>query len=131
MIRIGFGVLTNFFFEIGRRSSLKKFFAYRLAPVVPQNALCSAERRGRINEKGLLESLQMISELPVDIDDGINGAAIVSVVSLARNHGLAAYDAAYLELAIRLGATLCSFDKELIAVAAKLELSLLPLRQLK
>lgn len=116
---------------IRQRFADSEFWAPAHWRVEVANALCMAERRRRIQEKGLLESLQIISELPVIIDDGLNSGAVAAAVSLARNHRLSVYDAGYLELAIRLGAILCSFDKELIAAAAKVQLSLLPLRQLK
>ena len=90
-----------------------------------------AERKNRIQERALFESLQILSELPILIDDGLNGSAISNTVTLAKNHLLTIYDAGYLELAIRLGATLCSFDKELINAAKKIKLNLLPSRQLK
>jgi predicted nucleic acid-binding protein len=41
-------------------------------------------------------------------------------MNLARVHGLSSYDATYLELAQRLGATLASFDRQLNRTAARL-----------
>ena len=76
------------------------------------NALCVSERRGRLMEGGVLEAVQLLSELPVLIDDSSENRYISSTVSLARTHTLSVYDAAYLELAIRIGATLCTLDKD-------------------
>ena len=39
------------------------------------------------------------------------------VVALARKHGLTAYDAAYLELAVRLGAPISTLDRALAGAA--------------
>jgi predicted nucleic acid-binding protein len=40
------------------------------------------------------------------------------ILALARDHGLSSYDATYLELAQRLGATLASFDRQLNQAAS-------------
>ena len=40
-------------------------------------------------------------------------------MSLAREHGLTAYDAAYLELAMRLGLPLATGDRDLKSAAAR------------
>jgi predicted nucleic acid-binding protein len=45
---------------------------------------------------------------------------------LARQHTLSVYDAAYLEIALRRGATLATFDGPLRVVAKKLGVPLLP-----
>jgi predicted nucleic acid-binding protein len=45
-------------------------------------------------------------------------AVLQRALSLARSHALTAYDASYLELALRLGAGLATFDRKL-AVAAR------------
>jgi predicted nucleic acid-binding protein len=42
------------------------------------------------------------------------------VIPLARSHSLSSYDATYLDLALRLSATLASFDRRLIQSAADL-----------
>ena len=42
------------------------------------------------------------------------------LIALARAHGLSSYDATYLDLAQRLGATLASFDRKLNQAAADL-----------
>jgi len=42
---------------------------------------------------------------------------LTQIVALSDRHGLTAYDAAYLELAMRLGAALTTLDRDLVAAA--------------
>jgi predicted nucleic acid-binding protein len=80
-----------------------------------RNALLVGERRGRIAESDSTRFLDRISRLPIRIDRDPQ-----EVLGLARRHRLSAYDASYLELAIRLGAPLITLDSAL-ANAARVE----------
>lgn len=60
------------------------------------------------------------------VDPETNDHASTETLSLARQHGLSIYDAAYLELALRLGAPLATLDTELRATAKALGLHVLP-----
>jgi len=51
------------------------------------------------------------------------------VLALARSYGLTAYDAAYLELALRRGAALATFDPQLAGRCAKLAGGCLEIRR--
>jgi len=48
----------------------------------------------------------------------------INVFELARAHNLSAYDAAYLELAVRLGTPLITYDLPLRDAAKKLKLKI-------
>ena len=80
-----------------------------------RNLLLSAERRGRINKRHADVSMDRLRQLPIrssgEVDDR-------HVMALARDHGLTAYDASYLALAIRDGCALASLDRRLIDAAA-------------
>ena len=52
-------------------------------------------------------------ELGIVTDDDTNKRAGRETMALARQYGLTIYDAAYLELAIRIGATLATNDNAL------------------
>ncbi len=75
-----------------------------------RNLLLSAERRGRIDGDYANASMARLRRLPIrcpgEPDDR-------DVMALARNHGLTAYDASYLALAIREGCELVSLDRHL------------------
>lgn len=89
------------------------------------NMLVKAERRGRINRnvRGLI--LQDIEDFVVLTDRLTSEQAWSEILPLADNHGLTVYDAAYVELAMRLRATLASHDKRLIAAARMLGIRVL------
>ena len=90
------------------------------------NSLWMAERRNRLNAAGVAEAVTLFSHLPVVIDPETNERAGAETLALARQHTLSVYDAAYLELALRRGASLASLDAALRAVARKLGVPLLP-----
>ena len=93
-------------------------------PVVPSlwhleaaNVLALAERKGRITVARTAEFIALIENLSIDIDQDTPFHAFAEILSLARGHGLTAYDAAYLELAMRLGMPLATKDRTLAAGA--------------
>lgn len=90
------------------------------------NSLWMAERRKRLDSSGVAEAVALFTQLPVTIDSETNARATGETLGLSRQYGISVYDAAYLELALRKGATLGSLDGPLRAVAAKLNVPLLP-----
>jgi len=55
-----------------------------------------------------------LSRLPVNVDDGATREIVFNTtLTLCRKHGLTAYDAAYLEIAIRGGFPLATADEQL------------------
>jgi predicted nucleic acid-binding protein len=75
------------------------------------NALIVAERRQRLASGEGDVLLQHVVELNVTTD---YHASPLEVLTIARRHGLSAYDAAYLELALRIDAPLASLDERLL-----------------
>jgi len=82
------------------------------------NVLQSAQRRRRIDATRRAEIAGELSELPVRLDS--QTPDFVGLDRLAFTHGLSAYDAAYLELALRRSLVLVSLDGRLIAAAKAL-----------
>lgn len=82
------------------------------------NVLQSAQRRRRIDATRRAEIASELSELPVRIDPEVMD--FVRLDRLAASHGLSAYDAAYLELALRRSLVLVSLDNQLIVAARSL-----------
>jgi len=85
-----------------------------------RNILVSNQRRGRIAKEkihSLLQEVRLLAIEELPLDDAL-------VVSLAFQHNLSAYDAAYLALAISSNAILATNDRKLAraAIAAGLEL---------
>jgi predicted nucleic acid-binding protein len=85
------------------------------------NVLVIAERRRRISEAKSGRFLALLARLPIEVDD--IGSSLEQLVSVARRHGLSAYDAAYLALAQRRGLPLATRDEGLreACVAAGVE----------
>ena len=89
------------------------------------NGLTMAERRGRLSVAGLTRSVSLLQRLAVAIDPEGSDRAFRELLDLARSERLTVYDAAYLELALRLGLPLASKDARLRTAANGLGLALL------
>ena len=82
-----------------------------------RNVLIVNERRGRLDSAKTARVLQLLRGLPVAIDADVEEGALMQ---LARRHRLTVYDAAYLELALRLRHPLATLDAAL-SIAARTE----------
>lgn len=82
------------------------------------NVLLVAERRGRCTQAESSSWLDFLSRLPIVIDSATESQAWTETMSLARQENLTAYDAAYLELALRARLPLATLDRELKAAAS-------------
>ena len=71
-------------------------------------------RRGRSTESHATRFFLELGRLPIAIDREQDSDL---VLALARTHGLTAYDAAYLETALRHGVPLATLDQRLAAAA--------------
>ena len=94
-------------------------------PLEILNALAMAERRGRIEADRRQSLAGYLHDLPVTIDVETASHAWATTARLAARHRLTIYDAAYLELALRLGLPLATLDKELRVAAGALGVTLL------
>lgn len=81
------------------------------------NGLVMAERRKRVSQADVVEALNLVQALPVLTDDETARRSSSEIAALARQYGLTVYDAAYLELAMRQGATLATDDQALARAA--------------
>jgi predicted nucleic acid-binding protein len=77
------------------------------------NLLLSAERRRRIDAAKRADLAAAAAALRLRIDREPVG--LVELDALAATHRLTAYDAVYLELALRRGLALATLDRELLA----------------
>ena len=87
-----------------------------------RNVLLVNERRKRISERDTASFLRGLARLRVAIDRSPDDT---EVLMLARRHRLSVYDASYLELARRDGLPLATLDKQLVAAASSVGLTLL------
>jgi predicted nucleic acid-binding protein len=86
------------------------------------NGLLVAERRQRITPLASRQFLVRLRSLTIMVDDQIVPAVWLD---LARRHRLTAYDAAYLELALRLELPLATLDMALSVAAREAGLAVL------
>jgi predicted nucleic acid-binding protein len=87
-----------------------------------RNILIVDERRKRLTENDTASFLRSLARLRVTIDRSPDEA---EVLMLARRHRLSVYDASYLELARRDGVSLATIDRELVAAASAVGVTLL------
>jgi predicted nucleic acid-binding protein len=90
------------------------------------NVLLVAERRQRLTPADSARFLELIAGLPIVVDQIGHQLAHGPVVELARRTGLSAYDACYLELAMRLGDPLATGDDRLESAATANGVSVFP-----
>ncbi len=83
------------------------------------NALFQAERRKRIEPEKVTQALGILARMPIDTDL-LPIDSMLQVLHLCRTHGLTAYNALYLELALRRNIPLATQDTllEKSAIAA-------------
>lgn len=84
------------------------------------NTLLVGERRGRSTASQASAFLARLASLPITLEDQTVTAAWSGAMAIARDHQLSAYDAAYLELALREGLPLATLDTKLQAAAKAL-----------
>jgi predicted nucleic acid-binding protein len=87
------------------------------------NVLALSERRQRITPAASAEFIALLETLVIIVDEETPSRAFGRVLDLAREERLTAYDAAYLELAMRLGLPLASKDADLCDAAERLGVS--------
>jgi predicted nucleic acid-binding protein len=89
------------------------------------NVLALSERRRRITPARSAQFIAFLETLEIVVDEETASRALGRVLDLAREERLTAYDAAYLELAMRLGLPLASKDADLCDAAERLGVSVL------
>jgi predicted nucleic acid-binding protein len=89
-----------------------------LWPLELANSLVVAERRSRLTEADSNRFVVLVDSLTISIDAETPVRAKHQTLSLARAHNLSAYDASYLELAMRRGLPLATLDQRLRNAAA-------------
>ncbi len=81
------------------------------------NALVVAERRGRVTEAQASRAAELVLAIPVRVAEVGEARTLRELRLLARLHGLAAYDASYLDLALAERLPLATLDVRLAAAA--------------
>ena len=88
-----------------------------LWPLEVANALLVGQRRGRLTQGEAQRFVQLLAALPIEVDPETARLSFSQILPLARELNLSTYDAAYLELALRLGVRLATRDTALLRAA--------------
>jgi predicted nucleic acid-binding protein len=92
------------------------------------NALTVAGRRQRLTEADLARAIELYGALPVRTDTAPDAHALWRFQALAHEHGLSAYDAAYVELAQRRSLRFATLDQRLVTAARRAGVRLVALK---
>jgi predicted nucleic acid-binding protein len=88
-------------------------------PLEVANGLRSAERRGRLRPEEVPRLRELLSALPVGIDEVSLASALGDVLAIGRSLDISVYDASYIELAVREDAPLATVDDRLRGAAER------------
>ena len=83
------------------------------------NVIARAEAKGLVTEARSGVFLEMLEGVAIEVDMATFSHALSHTLQLARRYKLSAYDASYLELALRLGISLATLDEDLQKAAKK------------
>ena len=115
---------SDFADEVARHLAGRTAYVPSNWPLEVANTLIVGERRKRSTLVQAATFVANLAAMPITIDDQTNLYAWNTVLSLAREQNLSAYDAAYLELSIRRSLPLATLDEELKAAAQAVGVSL-------
>lgn len=88
-------------------------------PLELGNALLVAERKRRVSKADSARFLNLVSGLPIRVEQESPERMFKEIVEAAREHHLSTYDASYLDLAMRLEIPLATQDSALRKAARK------------
>lgn len=91
-------------------------------PLEVGNVLLVAERRKRLSEASVVRFLELVSGLPLTVEQETPERRLKEIVSLAREQGISTYDASYLDLAMRLGLPMSTLDASMRKAARRLKI---------
>ncbi|MDP4028506.1 MAG: type II toxin-antitoxin system VapC family toxin [Gallionella sp.] len=83
------------------------------------NVIARAEAKALVTEARSGAFLEMLEGVDIEVDAATFSHALSGTLQLARRYKLSAYDASYLELALRSGIPLATLDEDLQKAAKK------------
>ena len=88
-------------------------------PLEVGNVLLVVERKRRLGKADAVRFIELLSALPISVEQESPGRMLTDIVALARDLRLSTYDASYLDLAMRSGLPIATQDKLLTKAARK------------
>jgi predicted nucleic acid-binding protein len=104
---------TEYARHLLKRSKDLKLYAPAIWPLEMANVLVVNERKKRITSADTVQFVKLLNELDIQVDRPPVMQPFDATLLLARTYNLSAYDAAYLELALREGVPLATLDNQL------------------
>ena len=92
------------------------------------NVVAKIEGKGIVSEAESQRFVTLLGQLDISTDMETMSHALGDTLNLARRYRLSAYDAAYLELALRMGLPLATLDADLAKAATTAGLTLFALQ---
>ncbi|MCA9473216.1 MAG: type II toxin-antitoxin system VapC family toxin [Nitrospirales bacterium] len=83
------------------------------------NVIARAKAKGLVTEARSSAFLEMLENVAIEVDSATFTHALSGTLQLARRYRLSAYDASYLELALRFGLPLATLDMDLQSAAKR------------
>lgn len=99
--------------------SEKSALAPSIWPLEIGNVLVVAERRSRITSIASSQFLELLRQLPIEVELTSDQRMFNAILRLAREHSLSTYDAAYIDLAKQTNLPLATLDRVLEKAAAR------------
>ncbi|HTE86990.1 MAG TPA: type II toxin-antitoxin system VapC family toxin [Dehalococcoidia bacterium] len=99
-------------------------FVPAIWPLEVANAVLVAERRSRVTAPMVRRFIEDLESFPITVSAIGQTEVLHEVLNVAREQKLTAYDAAYLELAMREGLPLATLDEQLRNAAMRVGVSL-------
>ncbi|MCP4643189.1 MAG: type II toxin-antitoxin system VapC family toxin [bacterium] len=94
-------------------------------PLEVGNVLLVAERKRRLGKADVVRFLELVSSLPLLVEQKSPERMLTDIIALARDLRLSTYDASYLDLAMRSGLPIATQDRLLTKAARKCGVPLL------
>lgn len=108
--------IDNFFRKEKKKNN---FFVPALWWYELSNVLLVSIKRKRLQYSDAIRIFSLFEEFDIKTENNINDNISRSIFELSCQHKVSAYDAAYLELAVRKNASLASLDNDLNKIATK------------
>lgn len=103
-------------------SSERRAYTPAIWPFEVTNVLLVGERRERISPKDSSRFLTLLWTLPIYPDLDVTPSTLQRIIDIGRNHQISAYDASYMELALRRGLSMATLDNKMKTVAEQLNI---------
>lgn len=116
--------LTEYTKSVLRALDSSEALVPALWPLEVANVLVLSEKRSRITRAQMARFLSVLGALPIKTQEVITISKVEDIMLISRQEGLTAYDATYLELAMRAGLPLATLDEKLKQAAKRVGVKL-------